>query len=441
MDFPVLRYIDVLIGFSFVMLLVATVALTISQTLMNMMAARVRHLTSGLEQLIRQLHPELLDAHANYIATLVLRHPLVGRPPGLGARVRGVILSGWHFVMRRDRKVPKTLPGNVIQRGELAFCLLEWAAGDSPLDLPFESSGTVEFRKTLGIKRAIKVLRGTEKAEPAVLPDRAITARAALASALKFRGIEDPLATLRAVKLQALMNEKDKPEQASHLWRSQALAQCAPSDALATIHQYFDATMARVTASFGTEAQLWVSVVALVLVGFLQLDALQLVKRLSMDDKYRDTLVAEAQRLKDKEGAPTVDSLAGTDCETQSTEAAKDQCRIKASLNLLRSPTLDIRPARGWPKWEALPGMLMAWLLVSLGAPFWFDMIKNLFKLRSVLAQKEEGDRGRRDGTTPATEPPPPNAAPPAGPPPPPGAGQQAARGEMGDLSKTGVPA
>ena len=458
MDFPVLKYVDVLIGFSFVMLLVATVALTISQTLMNMMAARVRHLTSGLEQLIRQLHPELLDAHANYIAKLVLRHPLVGRPPGVGARLRALVLKPWHGATGRERKVPTTLPGSVIQRGELAFCLLEWAAGDSPLDLPFEAPAVVESKQKRQIRKASGVLHSALQqtnnpaalaalneatlafdAGPgpgAALPPAAIQARQALVAALKFRGIEDPLATFRAVKLQALANEKDKPEQAAHLWRSQALAQVAPSDALATIHQYFDATMARVTASFGTEAQLWVSAIALVVVGFLQLDAIQLVKRLSMDDKYRAALVAEAEKLNTTtDGKPVFDSLTDDACQKATDETTLDRCRIRESVNLLKSPTLDIWPKHKnwWPaSGKTAAGMFIAWLLVSLGAPFWYDMIKNLFNLRSVLAQKEEGDRGRRDGTTPTTEPPPPNAPLPAS-----GAAKPSG-GEMGNLNATG---
>jgi hypothetical protein len=44
-----------------------------------------------------------------------------------------------------------------------------------------------------------------------------------------------------------------------------------------------------------------------------------------------------------------------------------------------------------------LPGVLFAWVLVSLGAPFWYDAIKNLLKFRSVLAQKEEKSRDERN--------------------------------------------
>jgi len=41
-------------------------------------------------------------------------------------------------------------------------------------------------------------------------------------------------------------------------------------------------------------------------------------------------------------------------------------------------------------------GLLVTWMLLSLGAPFWYDALKDLLKLRSTLAKKEEDDRKDR---------------------------------------------
>jgi hypothetical protein len=41
-------------------------------------------------------------------------------------------------------------------------------------------------------------------------------------------------------------------------------------------------------------------------------------------------------------------------------------------------------------------GLLVTWMLLSLGAPFWYDALKDLLKLRSTLATKEEADRNDR---------------------------------------------
>ncbi|HET9467157.1 MAG TPA: hypothetical protein VFO48_02050, partial [Vicinamibacterales bacterium] len=40
---------------------------------------------------------------------------------------------------------------------------------------------------------------------------------------------------------------------------------------------------------------------------------------------------------------------------------------------------------------------LFSWVLLSLGAPFWFDALKNLLRLRSVMARKDDVDRQKRE--------------------------------------------
>lgn len=46
----------------------------------------------------------------------------------------------------------------------------------------------------------------------------------------------------------------------------------------------------------------------------------------------------------------------------------------------------------GNPKWTAL-GTIMAWLLLSLGAPFWFNLLRTLSNLRPALAGKVESQQ------------------------------------------------
>src|SRR4029079_3355310 len=44
-------------------------------------------------------------------------------------------------------------------------------------------------------------------------------------------------------------------------------------------------------------------------------------------------------------------------------------------------------------------GLLVSILLLSLGAPFWFNALKNLVELRSVIAKKEQNERGGASAT------------------------------------------
>jgi len=51
-------------------------------------------------------------------------------------------------------------------------------------------------------------------------------------------------------------------------------------------------------------------------------------------------------------------------------------------------------------------GVVLTWLLLSLGASFWYEALKDLLKLRSTVAKKEEDARiSRQTDTTPDAKP------------------------------------
>jgi hypothetical protein len=52
--------------------------------------------------------------------------------------------------------------------------------------------------------------------------------------------------------------------------------------------------------------------------------------------------------------------------------------------------------------WSSWRGVLLTWVLLSLGAPFWYDSLKDMLKLRSSLAVQEEHARTDRQTTNPA---------------------------------------
>jgi hypothetical protein len=54
-----------------------------------------------------------------------------------------------------------------------------------------------------------------------------------------------------------------------------------------------------------------------------------------------------------------------------------------------------------WPMLQqSWLGLLVTWMLLSLGAPFWYDALKDMLKLRSTLASKEEAARNDRQKDT-----------------------------------------
>jgi hypothetical protein len=65
-----------------------------------------------------------------------------------------------------------------------------------------------------------------------------------------------------------------------------------------------------------------------------------------------------------------------------------------ADSNVLSPP--ELVTTAHVPQWEDLFGIALSWVLLSLGAPFWFDVLKNSLKLRPSAATEEETNRTQR---------------------------------------------
>lgn len=312
-------------------MLLASLAVTL---LTQAMAAMLRLRGKHLLRGVASLVKQIdpaLDAHAGTISTAVLTHPLVAQFNGK--------------------------PGVVIQREELTRILLELAAG---------RAGSLEPR-----------------------------ARAALMAGLQRAGIPDPAAALERIQMLALKLEAEQPALADHVRHTIAIVQGASSDYVARVNAWFDVTMDRVGQAFTFYTRrITIAASLLVAVG-LQLDALDLLKRLSNDDKLREAFVAQA-----REAAARPDLPAPTYAELQ---------------QQLGQTGYAILP-NGWNwDWNRAPGLLLSAMLLSLGAPFWYGALKNLVRLRPLLASKEEVQRQERGSWQPPPPPPPPRAAAAAG--------------------------
>lgn len=527
MDLPILQYLDILIGLSVVMLLAATVVTGITQLFLNSSYARSRYLSDGLSQLVAQLHPSLLAPYAQYIAQRLLRHPLAGRSSTwIGRPFTDLRNLGRQKITRR-LPLPPVNPGDVLQREEFILMLMEWAAGQGPLAHQDEelSAKYPGFRKQL----------------PKI--------REQLRKALLHGGIGDPAGTAKQVRLLAAQNQDSFPQIPSHVWFSRAMAQAAMSDMVAKVHAWYDNTVARISDNFSLEAKIATSAVTLLVCFLLQLDTVSLLRRLTVDDKFRDALVKQAdaaekryeqlrqktEALREAEPRGAQPPAAPTaELEKLSQDARKEldlalgelrdsklgilppyfflskvaQARFcipaewarsgdfsatleagpqesplrfsysarnpaeflaqlsqairatKAPVELHRNsksgcvqivaqrPDIErvwLRAGGNWAvtpqdkgidwrgAWSRLPGVLLSWILVSLGAPFWYDLLKRLMGFRSLLAQKDDKDRTERQQQQAALAP----AA--AGPTPAPAGPSAEHDDEAGDLNATGA--
>ena len=438
-----LKYIDILIGLSVVMLLLSPLVAAGTQFLLWLRNYRPVFLQDGLTKLILQLRSTetaLNGETAETIAKAVLTHPMIGRAYGLHSDARG----------------------EVIEREELIRILLEFAAGEGSKVIPEATKQN-------------------------------------LCKVLAANGIADPCASLTAIRSQSQRLEKNQPDKPAHERLAKAIILAAPSDFVGKINNWFDQSMDRVTQRYALRAKIVTVVSALFVAVALQLDTVDLIKRLSMDDSLRKSLLDQAMALETRvdsmQARLQTNSLPDAKLDLETAKARRDE--MEDNLAKLRAPSVSVIPDHllwqkipqatleantSWPspppkhleliagglsylltpRWNgkpleeirdsinsaaspvtalllsdparlllksrrvgllelryrpglpetnilnshiemvradwpdllpALPGVLISWALLSLGAPFWYDRLKDLLKLRPTLAGKEEAQR------------------------------------------------
>jgi hypothetical protein len=140
-----------------------------------------------------------------------------------------------------------------------------------------------------------------------------------------------------------------------------------PQKELAYIGQWYDDTMDRVSGWYKRNVQLIIFILGFVIVVGLNVDTLAIITNLSNDTVIRAGLVSAVQG---SAASPT-----------------------HADLPTLQKAFEQIQPVIGWSS-SALPTDWSSWILkivgllatifaVSLGAPFWFDLLNKFISFRS----------------------------------------------------------
>lgn len=436
------KTLDILIGFSLVMLIVsmAVTMLTelIGSALFNL---RGRALRVGIAQLLTLLDRGLNRDDAAALANHILRNPLIGQPP--------VAVPGYGLA-------------TVIHREELVGLILDFAAdGDAEKANDHEVSGEQRLRNKL---------------------------RKSLAD----NGIPHPETIIVQIRNKVLEIEKDHPEMSRSARLNLAILEFGQQTAfLSKLNSWFDQTIDRVSEAFTTRIRIVTTLVAIMVALFLHLDSLALMNRLSVDDALRDRLVASAvQRVEQQEQQEARERQTPPAGSTPSTQASAVTPRSAAPAHAPAAlstppanapatpaalstppanapatpPTAAPRPAgsancraaamadrqmsedicrrvaaireagvddleqfglidfpRSLDEWVSrwsirdgggdqpgarqlavlmqLFGILLTAALLSLGAPFWYSTLRDLVKLRPLIARREEVDRTERETT------------------------------------------
>lgn len=193
------------------------------------------------------------------------------------------------------------------------------------------------------------------------------------------------------------------------------------------IENWFNSSMDRVSGSYKRRSQKILLVLGLFVAIGVNADSVLIAKRLSADRALRDSLVAAAEEYAKVNAAPSASpsaSPATSPAETTPTPAATPcvtpQCKYNESLQEIKSLALPIGwdsgidPQTRWPGlhfWEGkfwtdwriqarshFYGWLLTALAISLGAPFWFDMLNKFIVVRSTVKPHEKSrEEGSKD--------------------------------------------
>ena len=188
---------------------------------------------------------------------------------------------------------------------------------------------------------------------------------------------------------------------------------------------WFDNSMERVSGWYKRKSQ-WVHLVlAAALTVGINVDSIQIVQNLSRDSALRDSLVAQAQTYA-KQNPPPTDANSPESYQqllarlndlnlpigwwiapatNPANAAAVDVQRRAAEAGHRIAPFVswgDLRSSASWNKLAQAVGFhVWGWLLtaiaVSLGAPFWFDMLNKVINLRSSGKAPEEKPKAPKE--------------------------------------------
>jgi len=382
-----LAYLDTLIGFAVVMLGASLIITILTQMISALLSHRGASLRWGLETMLRHL-PDcpLLNKpeHAAMVAKGVLTHPLISdsifslKPKWLADRVR---------------------LATAIRPDELVT-ILE--------DLSTKSDYTAIAGLTVEIENLIEAPNLAAGRRLTLLTGSPALAALRIDSAVPL--LEDTVNSIRAEtgKLEA----------------------------------WFNATMDRVSARFSTYMRLWTVAFAISFALGTGLNTATLLSGLYTNGAFRQAVAGSASQMMDLAGrvlpngpkevvtqmytdavakaiadskamadAPPsgIDSdsaarawLAAHVSDSQQRSAAlsgfdqalmSQRAQDAAQLRtIVTKASFDVREfgwQRGQPLGPQIPGVLITAALLSLGAPFWFNMLKQLTNLRPVLANKQ----------------------------------------------------
>jgi len=422
-----LEYVDIVMSFAVVMLLLSMLVTTIVQLVIAGLGLRGSILQWGLERIIMQLDPRLADALPDQ------------KKKGWCCRALQTLLTGLHCKALAESICREETHASKIADEVLRHSLLTHAHGQQ----------ATSIRKEELIK---------------LLDDLAVSATSRLPPATKqllapvMGAAHTPEFAAGAARLATEL-EQAFPSRAQRVRQQVEQTLTSARTVTANVGAWFDVVMDRTSENFLLKTRWITAGVAAALAFGLQVDALNLIQQLATRPEVRAKLVQSAdavlhkaedtfaltaakQALASKAIAEMKPALTNQPGATQLQDIpmnlitrAEGESWLKEKLGTnacltaclttydqkfeeltavwlgalrqttanvhtqLLATTLNVIPdplPRPWDysgqtaPWRHLLGILMTAVLLSLGAPFWYNMLRQLASLRPAVAEKIE---------------------------------------------------
>jgi len=393
-----LDHLDTIISFVVIITGVSLLITSLTQMVSALLGLRGTNLRWGIETLLKELDPNL-EQHAATIAEKVLHHPLISDST----------LSKFNTLFNR-----------------------------------WKLASTVRKDELINILNIL----GKQGASSSTNPEPWVTA---LNQSMDLVG-EETFDRLAAAQAEIKKHLPDDPERADKIIKA---ISSKSVDVSVGVHQWFDSMMDRVSQRFVVHTRWWTVIFALILTLGLHLDTFTVMDQLSTNADLRNRLVSSSdallkkadeilatspggsaafvaamKQLKDdhpndlkalpepsgfanlNDGKKWLDSQlvalkssdsvrskllkeyesAAPQAALRSSAANFDSVLVKLKFQFIPDPYPSL--ASYWtPNLMHLGGTLLTAALLSLGAPFWFNILKTLSNLRPVLAKKTDEEK------------------------------------------------
>jgi hypothetical protein len=239
------------------------------------------------------------------------------------------------------------------------------------------------------------------KIESYVDPD--VVARVVLGSLLKApapgtAGTPTPAATMQEVR-DTIANLTGSSKIKTVLWQAAASAKDDLDKFTAQVSGWLDKSLNMLGEGYKTRSQVICFFLGLVMAVAANIDTVELTRRLYTDKGLRDSTVASAEQLTKsvspelvkKCGALSFDELQKDDTCTAVTSLVAGVARRNETLAKLPIGWVDAPPFKqDRDVYLRLVGWLLTALALSLGAPFWFDLLNRFVNIRG--SARKDGD-------------------------------------------------